>query len=187
MHALCKVAVGDDPAVWGRLGFNVQDESAWVGGVEFHLTAAGGGIGDWVLGALEGEEAKHPNGAVGLDHLVVLTPDLDSSIDQYSAMGLDLRRIREAGGGRRQAFFRIGSPILEVVGPVDVPAPYAWGLTFSVADLDATAALLGDLLHPPRDAVQPGRRIATVDRSAGSTTAIAFMSPHVRGADTDQR
>ena len=178
MLALSKVIVGDEPAVWERLGFSVDGDRCWIGGVEFCHTGSGGGIEGWELGAVEGESIEHPNGAIGLDHLVVFTPDLDASIDEYSAMGLDLRRVRDAGRGRQQAFFRIGNPILEVVGPMDVPEPYAWGLTFAVADLDAAAAVLGDLLHPAKDAVQPGRRIATVDRSAGSTTAIAFMSPH---------
>ena len=43
--------------------------------------------------------------------------------------------------------------------------------------VDATAAYLGDRLHRAKDAVQPGRRIATLDKEAGSTIAIAFMSP----------
>lgn len=179
MVALTTVTVGDDPAVWEQLGFTVEDGSAWVGGVEFRLTGAAGGISGWELGSLVGDSVEHPNGATGRDHLVVFTPDLDASIDEYASMGLELRRVREAGGGRKQAFFRIGSPILEVVGPMRIDAPYAWGLTFSVADLDRTAGLLGPRLHPAKDAVQPGRRIATVDRAAGSTTAIAFMSPHV--------
>lgn len=176
MAVLTQVVVGDDAAVWGRLGFSVQGASCWVGGVEFLLGGGGGGIRDWRLGEIEGDSAAHPNGSVGLDHLVVFTPDLDAAIEEYSAMGLELRRIREAGAGRRQAFFRMGRPILEVVGPLDVAATHAWGLTFSVSDLDAAALLLGGLLHPPKDAVQPGRRIATVDRAAGSTTAIALMS-----------
>ena len=46
-----------------------------------------------------------------------------------------------------------------------------------MADLDATARYLGDRLHPAKGAVQPGRRIATLDRGAGSTVAMAFMSP----------
>ena len=178
MLALSKVTVGDEPTIWERLGFRVNEGRCWIGGVEFFLTGGGGGIARWELGAVEGESVEHPNGAIALDHLVVFTPDLDASIDEYSAMGLDLRRVRDAGRGRQQAFFRIGNPILEVVGPIDVPEAYAWGLTFTVGDLEATAALLGDLLRPAKDAVQPGRRIATVDRNAGSTTAIAFMSPH---------
>jgi hypothetical protein len=45
-----------------------------------------------------------------------------------------------------------------------------------VADLDATAALLGDLLGAPKVAVQPGRRIATVRADAGLGVPVAFMS-----------
>ncbi len=55
-----------------------------------------------------------------------------------------------------------------------------WGISFLVADMDATAAFLGDLLGTPRDAVQPGRRIATLRREAGLGPAIAFMSPDIR-------
>ena len=44
----------------------------------------------------------------------------------------------------------------------------------------STAAALGDRLGEAKDAVQPGRRIATLRRSAGCTTAIAFMSPPPR-------
>jgi hypothetical protein len=46
-----------------------------------------------------------------------------------------------------------------------------------VGDLDQTAHALGDLLGTPRDAVQPGRRIATLRAEAGLGPAIAFMSP----------
>ena len=36
---------------------------------------------------------------------------------------------------------------------------------------------LGPLVGPPKDAVQPGRRIATVSPEAGLGTALALMSP----------
>ncbi len=52
-----------------------------------------------------------------------------------------------------------------------------WGLAFGVDDLERTAQSLGDLLGAPRDAVQPGRRIATLRGEAGLGPAIAFMSP----------
>jgi hypothetical protein len=52
-----------------------------------------------------------------------------------------------------------------------------WGLAMTVADIDACAALLGDRLGPVKDAVQPGRRIATLRHEAcGLTVPIAFMS-----------
>jgi hypothetical protein len=52
-----------------------------------------------------------------------------------------------------------------------------WGISFLVDDLDATVARLGDLVGEPRDAVQPGRRIATLRREASLGVAVAFMTP----------
>jgi hypothetical protein len=40
-----------------------------------------------------------------------------------------------------------------------------------------TASTLGELLGTPRDAVQPGRKIATLRPAAGLGPAIAFMTP----------
>jgi hypothetical protein len=52
-----------------------------------------------------------------------------------------------------------------------------WGISFLAEDLETPAAALGELLGEPRDAVQPGRRIATVKSAAGLGPAIAFMTP----------
>ena len=83
----------------------------------------------------------------------------------------------------RQAFLWAGDVILEVGGPHqpdgDGPASL-WGMVVVVPDLDATATLLGDDLGSPRDAVQPGRRIATVRRDSGVSVPLAFITPHVR-------
>jgi hypothetical protein len=43
--------------------------------------------------------------------------------------------------------------------------------------MNATAAALGESLGEPRDAVQPGRTIATLRRGAGSSVPLAFMTP----------
>jgi hypothetical protein len=176
MKDLKSLSVGDPTESWARLGFVVDRRKCDIDGVTIDLGADGAGITGWALGTPAGSSPAHPNGVTSIDHLVVLTADLDAEIERYAEEGLDLRRIREAGGGRRQAFFRLGRPILEVVGPVPGPTRF-WGLALSVADLDETAAFLGDLLHPPKPAVQRGRRIATLDKAAGSTVAIAFMSP----------
>ena len=123
--------------------------------------------------------APHPNGVAGIDHVVLMSPDLDRTVEELRADGFELRRMREGetpGGSMRQAFFRIGEPILEVVQAPegtsvardpDGPARL-WGVAFRVDDLDQTAATLGDLVGTPRDAVQPGRRIATLGRRPGS-------------------
>ncbi len=62
----------------------------------------------------------------------------------------------------------------------DRPATF-WGLALVTDDLDATAAGLGAACTTPKQAVQPGRRIATLKtRDLGISVPIAFMSPPTR-------
>jgi hypothetical protein len=136
----------------------------------------------------EAPDTPHRNGASSVDHLVVITPALDRTTAALCDAGFDLRRERDGptpGGSRRQSFFRMGEVILEVV---EAPAgtriaedpngpARLWGISFLVAELEHTAASLGDLLGEARAAVQPGRRIATVKKEAGLGPAIAFMTP----------
>jgi hypothetical protein len=56
-------------------------------------------------------------------------------------------------------------------------------LALIAADLDRTVARLGKHVSEIREAVQPGRRIATVRRSAGLAVAVALMSPDERAED----
>ncbi len=130
----------------------------------------------------------HPNGVVAIDHVVAMTPALDRTVAALSAAGLDLRRIREeptAAGAPRQAFFRLGEVILEVVQePRELVERGAgagrparlWGLALLSNDLDHTVAALGEYAGQPRAAVQPGRRIVTVKRTAGLALPFAVMS-----------
>lgn len=204
---LAGLIVGDAPSTWAALGFVVgEDGVADVGGVRHELRgggepgvtgwswrdidpeAAAAGIDGLPIGIADGlavDTPDHPNGVVALDHVVLVTPALSRTIDALERAGVELRRVREAGRGRQQAFFRLGPVILEVVGPAaasssppdDEPRPRFYGLAWTVRDLDATAAFLGDRLRPAKDAVQPGRRIATLDRAmGGSTASMAFMS-----------
>lgn len=122
---------------------------------------------------------RHPNGAVQIDHVVAVTADLDRTTAAIEAAGVAARRTREAGRRRLQRFFRLGEVILELVGPVEPtgegPATF-WGLAFTVADIDATAAELGDRVGAPKPAVQSGRRIATLRKDDSVSVPIAFMS-----------
>ena len=56
-------------------------------------------------------------------------------------------------------------------------APRRWGLVVVVADLDAAVEATGDRSAPRKDAVQPGRRIATVRPEAGLSVPLALMTP----------
>jgi hypothetical protein len=191
-----ELEIADEPTEWSAAGFDVADAVCHVAQVRLRLVGKGPrrGIVGWTLGehasgetASAAAAAPHPNGVVRLDHVVMLSPELDRTVDELESQGFDLRRRREGdtpGGSTRQAFFRAGEPILEVVQAPegtsvardpDGPARL-WGLAFVVEDMDHTARALGDLLGRPRDAVQPGRRIATLRPEAGLGPAIAFMT-----------
>jgi catechol 2,3-dioxygenase-like lactoylglutathione lyase family enzyme len=197
----------DEAAAWERLGFTASDGCLQLGSVRLRLSGQSdrAGILGWSLRGLKSAEldglptrpserpppdgaAVHPNGALGVDHVVAMSPDLDRSIAALQAAGLDLRRVREQptpAGGPRQAFFKLGEEILEVVqipaealaraGGRDAPA-FFWGLALTVSDLDAVVAQLGEDVGGVRAAVQPGRRIATLRRSAGLSVPVALMS-----------
>ena len=192
MPSIDALEIADEPADWSAAGFTVQDAVCPVSRMRLQLVGKGPkrGILGWTLGETASADAApaHPNGAVRVDHVVLLSPDLDRTVAELESQGFDLRRTRDGptpGGSTRQAFFRAGEPILEVVlapegsSVARDPAGPArlWGLAFGVDDLERTARSLGDLLGTPRDAVQPGRRIATLQAEAGLGPAIAFMSP----------
>jgi hypothetical protein len=193
---LIGLRLGDPPEVWADLGFEVKNGTVSLGGVIIELAAEDQGIlgcrlrGIEAIDSLDGlatqvvdraaeaPAAPHPNGAVAIDHVVVLTPRFARTAAAFADAGLELRRIRRAPGGFRQGFRRLGPAILELVETLeegDGPARF-WGLVVNVADLDALAERLGDKLGPIKPAVQPGRRIATLRESAGLGQAAAFMS-----------
>jgi catechol 2,3-dioxygenase-like lactoylglutathione lyase family enzyme len=202
-----ELTVADLPDAWSALGFELDGDTCVVGDLRILLAGmdAGKGLTGWSLRNVEtaeldglsttrsdrqppGDRPEHSNGVTAIDHVVAITPDLDRTIAVLKGAGLDLRRIREEptpAGAPRQAFFRLGATILEVVQEPaqateraggDRPA-FFWGLAFTAPDLDATVAGLGDHVSEIRPAVQPGRRIATLRRSAGLTVPVALMSP----------
>ncbi|WP_326545390.1 hypothetical protein QGN32_16475 [Mycolicibacterium sp. ND9-15] len=108
------------------------------------------------------------SGVTAIDHVVLLSPAPDRTVESFAAVGVRPRRERAGElGGRpiRQIFFRFGEVIVEVVGSPgtasDGPSTL-WGITYVVADIDATAAFFGGRTAPVKDAVQPGRRITTL-------------------------
>lgn len=188
--ALAGIRLVDPPAAWEALGFFVREGVVRVGGVDVNLAAdapalAISGVEEGSLDGVPLFEAlpkrawgvRHANGVIGIDHFVLVTPDFDRTAAVLDAAGMPFRRVRDAGGFR-QGFRRLGPAILEVVEALKMPPGPArfWGITFAASDLDQLAALLDDRLHAAKDAVQPGRRIATLDRSAGLSVPVAFMT-----------
>ncbi|MEL6890340.1 MAG: VOC family protein [Actinomycetota bacterium] len=168
-----------------RVGAPVAGESGIVGwalsGVERPTGDTVDGLTTDVVDARPPVFAQHALGAIELDHVVVLTDDLTRTTDAVAdATGCELRRVREVGT-MRQGFHRIGRSglVVEVVARPEVPAGPAtfWGLVLTVEDLDAACDLLGpDRVSAPKDAVQPGRRIATLREAAGLGLPVALMT-----------
>jgi hypothetical protein len=131
------------------------------------------------------EPAAHPIGARLIDHVVVATPDRLRSTQAFEDAGFVARRVRQTdsyGAPMSQTFFRAGEVIIELVSleggePSDQPSGF-FGLALTVDDLDAAAARLGPALGQIKEAVQPGRRIATLrHKDLGLSVATALMSP----------
>ena len=201
---LVALDVAADPDAWRALGFTIDEDGACaIDDVAIRLGSAGRKISGWAVSGVPGgvevdglptvpapppaDPASHANGTVALDHLVVMSPDPDRTVKALAVHGIEPRRQRRTdqyGPPFTQTFFRLGRPILELIGPAapagTEPARF-YGVAFTVEDLDATAALLGDRLGRVKHAVQPGRRIATLRREAGAGIPLAFMSP---GADS---
>ncbi len=137
------------------------------------------------------DPAEHPNGTIRIDHVVIASPDGEATSTAFDAAGWEQRRLRDASNDvgnemapTHQRFFRAGEVILEVVAPhmpADPPERHTaklFGLAFVVADIEATVASLEHVCNPPKDAVQPGRRIATLrTRDLDISVPIAFMTP----------
>lgn len=211
MTTIAQITLADEPERWQALGFAVRDATVQLGTVHVLLAGAdaGRGIVGWSLRditdteldglptsvakksptAIPAGHVEHVNSIVAIDHVVAMTPNLDRSVEILQAAGLDLRRIREQAtlaGAPRQAFFRLGEVILEVVQEpdgvlaaradgADGPARF-WGLALLSDDLERTVALIGEHSGEIRMAVQPGRRIASLRRSAGLAVPVALMS-----------
>jgi hypothetical protein len=204
-----EIAVADEPASWAALGFAVSGNAVQLGQVRIALAGRGAGRGilGWSLRGVPSTELdglptavshasstrtevkEHANGIAAIDHVVAMSPELDRSVRALRAAGLNLRRIREQptpAGAPRQAFFRLGEVILELVQEpeevvaartdgADGPARF-WGLAMLSDDLERTVGRLGEHSSEIRPAIQAGRQIATLRRSAGLAVPVALMS-----------
>lgn len=204
---LTTLVLGDAPDAWRAAGFDVEaDGTVVLGSTLVQLTGSGTPFEGWALAGVEhavdglpaaaAERASgggdHPNGITRIDHVVVRTGDCDRTVGAFARAGLEARGGRSTtgyGAPMRQTFLWAGDVIVEVVGP-DAGEPTTdeatsiFGLALVADDLDATAERLGELLGTPKDAVQPGRRIAGLrGRQVGIGLPIAVMSPHVRPAE----
>lgn len=142
----------DGPPAWG------WDENGPELGIPFVAEAYGGQAEGW-----------------DLDHVVLLVPDLEDTVEQLVAT-VGAPRLRTSVKGRPTAFYRVG-PLLEVIeSPVRTPALYGLALV-TTNSLEVTVLnwrSRGLDVTDPQPAIQPGRRIFTV---RGTEAGLAVMSP----------
>lgn len=208
-HSLQCLIIGDEPSAWAAAGFSVDGQRLVLGKTVIELIGSEGkrGIVGWALDGVtsdigglptvivpdhhQPEAVSHPNMAFAIDHVVVASRDPARTSAAFGAVGMDERKRITLpgtnGGDREQRFFWAGRVIVELVGPAspesteDVSSTASfWGLALVSANLEIALSTMGDALGEPKDAVQPGRKIATVrTKELDISVPIALMSPHV--------
>jgi hypothetical protein len=196
---LLALTIGADREPWRQAGFAVTDDGVLLAGdVMVQLDAsAGTGIVGWTLSTPVAGfpscpqpkpatgAAEHPNGVIGVDHVVVSVLDLEAATAALVEAGCDVRGQRSAvikGHNVIQRLLPLQNALIELVAPVAKSAydhgtaPSFWGVTFVCPELSR----LGPHVAVPRPAVQPGRQIATAGREAQLGTRVAFMTPRPR-------
>lgn len=200
MPTLTRLRVGGTLRGWKRAGFLVEDREIRLEGITIEVTDDPDvGIAGWGVTGVETDldglrcipaepaapATPQPNNVTGLDHVVGLTRDLELTGRALSAAGIEARRTRDvpdADPPRRQVFHVLDTALLELMGPTQgsgaAGTARLWGLAFVSSDLEDTVDALGLLAGEVRDAVQPGRRIATLrHQAAGLTIPTVLMSP----------
>jgi catechol 2,3-dioxygenase-like lactoylglutathione lyase family enzyme len=124
-----------------------------------------------------------------LDHVVVSTADPERAAALYGArLGLDMALDRSHPDWGRLMFFRCGDLIVEIVqrpgkdAHADKAHDRLWGLSWRVADIDATRARLaaaGVDVSDVRTGRKPGTRVATV-RSGTCGIPTLLVQPAAR-------
>jgi catechol 2,3-dioxygenase-like lactoylglutathione lyase family enzyme len=127
----------------------------------------------------------------GLDHVVVSTSDPERAAALYGArLGLDMALDRSHPDWGQLMFFRCGDLIVEVVHrpgkdqATDKTRDRLWGLSWRVADLDATRARLlsaGVDVSDVRTGRKPGTRVLTV-RNGTCGIPTLLVEPTARPA-----
>lgn len=171
-----------------RVGLAPEPIEPGESGASFRIdTTRSHGVRLFVVAQSEAPAAQMSDGGViGIDHIVIRTPQAERAAALYGArLGLDMRLDREVAG-RRLMFFRCGDAIVEIAEDRSLAddADLLWGLSWRVSDADAEQARLaarGVAVSEVRPGFKPGTRVFTVrDSTAGVPTLMIEQSAHSR-------
>ncbi len=122
-----------------------------------------------------------------MDHVVIATADPERAAALYGArLGLDMALDRSHPDWGRLMFFRCGDLIVEIVqrpgeANIDRAHDRLWGMSWRVADIDATRARLvaaGVSVSEVRNGRKPGTKVLTVRNSTcGIPTLLVERTP----------
>ena len=129
-----------------------------------------------------------PASITALDHVVIATADPERAAALYGArLGLDMALDRSHPDWGRLMFFRCGDLVVEIVhrpgkaATTDKAHDRLWGLSWRVADIDATRARLtsaGVDVSDIRTGRKPGTRVLTVrNGTCGIPTLLVERTP----------
>ena len=127
-----------------------------------------------------------PASITSMDHIVVSTADPEHAAALYGArLGLDMALDRSHPDWGRLMFFRCGDLIVEVTHRpgkhADAARDTLWGMTWRVADIDATRERLvasGVDVSEVRNGRKPGTRVMTVKSgTCGIPTLLLERTP----------
>ena len=200
---ISELVVGGGAHNWALIGISFDENNcAALGDVALRLdTSLEPGLHSWVLqgadvsvSSIDGVATSHkigetqlaasvqPDfdlGVIGIDHVVINTPDLMRTSDAlFAVTGAPLKRVRDAGNNVQQGFHRLGNVVVEIVtAPTMRPGPASlWGFVLNVKDIYAVANHVGpDVLSIPKPAVQAGKLIGTFRSSVGLGVPLALM------------
>lgn len=125
-----------------------------------------------------------------LDHVVILTPNVDRALAVYGAkLGLDLRLDREnPKWDARQLFFKVGRTVIEMgakIGAAPTDAPdRSGGLAWRVAEPHAAQARIaaaGFDVSEVRQGRKPGTHVFTVRNAPAGVPTILLSAEPTRG------
>ncbi len=118
------------------------------------------------------DERAQRNRSESVDHIVIVTGDVNHTASVYE-QSFSLHAHGKEMKGRRFAFLKVGTPVIEITGPLEPDpalAPAPWGLALRSRDLEETVAVIRATdteVADPKPAIQGGRIVSLREPFSG--------------------